>query len=277
MPCRMSMSLLALIALLCGIADEGVAQTPSKFPDWAGQWRITGGNRWDPTKPTGRGQQAPLTPEAQATLDASLADQKLGGPGNDPSTGCYPTGMPRLMTLTFAMEFVILPEITHMLFENRLPRRVYTDGRDWQKEIPLTFGGYSIGQWGKADAEGRYHELTIETRSFKGPRNFEPTGIPLHDDGKSIITERIFLDPANPEILNNEVTTIDNALTRPWMVTKKYHRDRKRQWLEAYCNEHSQHIYIGKEAYYLSADGHLMPTKKDQPPPNLKYFPNVPK
>jgi hypothetical protein len=31
-------------------------------------------------------------------------------------------------------------------------------------------------------------------------------------------------------------------------------------------------IAIGKEYYYKSADGRLMPTKKDQPPPDLAYF-----
>ena len=81
--------------------------------------------------------------------------------------------------------------------------------------------------------------------------------------------------PADTNVLNNEITTVDNALTRPWTVTKKYHRDRKREWLEAYCNEHSQHVYVGKEAYYLSADGHLMPVKKGQKPPDLRYFPQA--
>jgi hypothetical protein len=269
--------LVLLAAVLGLVVAEARAQDTAKYPDWAGQWRISGGNRWDPTKPGGRGQQAPLTPEYQAVFEASLEDQKLGGPGNDPSTGCFPTGMPRLMTLTFALEFVILPDITHVLFENRLPRRIFTDGRQWPKEIQPSFSGYSIGHWGKADQNGRYHELQIETRSFKGPRNFEPTGIPLHDDNQSVITERIFLDPANPDILNNEITTVDNALTRPWTVTKKYNRDRKRDWLEAYCNENSQHVYVGKEAYYLSADGHLMPVKKGQKPPDLRYFPQAQK
>ena len=27
-----------------------------------------------------------------------------------------------------------------------------------------------------------------------------------------------------------------------------------------------------KENYFVSADGHLMPAKKDQPPPDLRYF-----
>jgi hypothetical protein len=32
------------------------------------------------------------------------------------------------------------------------------------------------------------------------------------------------------------------------------------------------HIRIGNEPYYLSADGKLMPSKKGQPPPDLRYF-----
>lgn len=32
------------------------------------------------------------------------------------------------------------------------------------------------------------------------------------------------------------------------------------------------HVRIGAEAYYLSSDGRLMPTRKDQPPPDLEFF-----
>jgi len=32
-----------------------------------------------------------------------------------------------------------------------------------------------------------------------------------------------------------------------------------------------------KENYFVSADGHLMPAKKDQPPPDLRYFNQVQK
>jgi len=32
------------------------------------------------------------------------------------------------------------------------------------------------------------------------------------------------------------------------------------------------HVGIGKEIYFLSGDGFLMPAKKDQPPPDLRYF-----
>jgi hypothetical protein len=36
--------------------------------------------------------------------------------------------------------------------------------------------------------------------------------------------------------------------------------------------EGNNQVVIGKENYFYSGDGQLMPTKKDQPPPDLKYF-----
>jgi hypothetical protein len=32
------------------------------------------------------------------------------------------------------------------------------------------------------------------------------------------------------------------------------------------------HVVVGKEEYFLSADGLLMPARKDQAPPDLRYF-----
>jgi hypothetical protein len=34
----------------------------------------------------------------------------------------------------------------------------------------------------------------------------------------------------------------------------------------------NMHVQIGKDAYFLSADGLLMPVKKFQAPPDLRYF-----
>jgi len=263
---------LAAAAMLCGPVAAARAHDEPKYPDWSGQWRVTGGNKWDPTKPVGRGQHPPLTPEYQAIFEASLADQEAGGPGNDLRFSCLPAGMPRMMTVIFPMEFVFLPKLTYILFENQMPRRIYTDGREWRKEVEPSFAGYSIGKWIDADGDGRYDVLEIETRNLKGPRAFEPSGLPLHKDDQTVIKERLQLDKANRDVLLNEITTIDDALTRPWTVTKKYHRSRSDVWVENNCTENNPHILIGKQAYYLSADGTLMPAKKGQAPPDLRYF-----
>ena len=48
--------------------------------------------------------------------------------------------------------------------------------------------------------------------------------MPLHQDNQTIIKERIYLDKTDPNMLHDEITTIDHALTRPWIVTKDYRR-----------------------------------------------------
>jgi hypothetical protein len=86
------------------------------------------------------------------------------------------------------------------------------------------------------------------------------------------VKERISLDPADGNVLRDQITTIDNALTRPWTITRSYRRARNAPWVEHICAEHNQYIFVGAESYILSADGYLMPTKKDQAPPDLRYF-----
>jgi hypothetical protein len=273
---RGSIASLALAATLWSTSLAAQVFDESKYPDFAGQWRRPPGVgiQWDPTKRLGRAQQAPLTPEYQAMFEASLADQAAGGQGNDATYKCIPAGMPRIMTTVFPMEFIIKPKTTYILSDYATPRRIYTDGRDWPKDLDSqpTFLGYSIGRWLDEDSDGRYDLLEVETRGMKGPRSFEASGIPLHDDNQTIVKERFSLDKADRDTLLNEITTIDNALTRPWTVTKKYRRERNPIWYQNDCSEDNHHVTVGKENYFLSADGHLMPAKKDQPPPDLKYF-----
>jgi hypothetical protein len=270
MICPRSIAAVALATIF--LTAAAWAHDETKYPDWSGQWLRAGGIQWDPTKPIGRGQQAPLTPEYQAIFEASLADQAAGGPGNDARYSCFPVGMPRLMSVIFPMEFIFSPRITYILFENNMPRRIYTDGRAWPNDPEPTFAGYSIGQWIDTDGDGRYDALEVETRHMKGPRTLEGSGLPLHKDNQTMVKERIFLDKTNPDILHDEITTIDHALTRPWTVTKKFRRERNPTWFENDCSEDNHHVAIGKENYFLSADGYLMPAKRGQAPPDLKYF-----
>jgi hypothetical protein len=271
---RISLVAAALAAGLCAPPAAAQVLDLSKYPDIVAQWRRPPGIgiQWDQSKRVGPPQQAPLTPEYQALYEANLADQAAGGQGADPTGQCIPPGMPRMMTIVFPMEIVIMPKVTYILTDYTEPRRIYTDGRDWPKELEPTFNGYSIGKWIDEDGDGRYDVLEVETRSFKGPRTFEASGIQLHEDGQTIIKERIYLDKADRNLLHDEITTIDNALTRPWTVTKNYRREPNPIWHFNDCNENNHHVWIGKENYYVSADGHLMPTKKGQAPPDLRYF-----
>jgi hypothetical protein len=269
---RNSIGVVALAAVFVTAVAGAQAHDETKYPDWSGQWLRTGGIQWDPSKPIGRGQQAPLTPEYQAIFEASLADQTAGGVGNDARYSCFPVGMPRLMSVIFPMEFIFSPKITYVLFENNMPRRIYTDGRNWPKDPEPTFAGYSIGKWIDEDGDSRFDVLEVETRYMKGPRTFEGTGLPLHKDNQTVVKEKFYLDKSNADLLRDEITTIDHALTRPWTVTKNFRRERNASWLENDCSEDNHHVAIGKENYFLSADGYLMPAKKGQAPPDLRYF-----
>jgi hypothetical protein len=274
-------ALMALAAAVLSTTTGALAFDESKYPQWKGEWRrvpvagLKGLPSYDPSKSEGLGQQAPLTAEYQAILEASVADQAAGGPGNDPTYTCLAPGMPRVMIVYDPMEIIITPNTTHMLMGHiHDSRRIFTDGRDWPEEIQETFAGYSIGRWIDTRRDGHYDLLEVETRGFKGPRVLDSAGLPLHEDNQSIIKERIFQDLADANMIHDEITTIDHALTRPWTVTKSYHRMQvaRPAWREVICAEGNQHVKIGKEAYFLSADGYLMPTKKDQSPPDLKYF-----
>ena len=226
---RGSICAIATAALLASIAPA-LAFDDALYPDLSGQWlRINlhkGGQiTFDPTKAWGIGQEAPLTPEYQkVALEASIADQDNGGQGNWYSGArCLPPGMPATMNGYNSLEFVVLPETTYILVEHNVPikRRIYTDGRDWPKEVEKTFQGYSIGRWLDEDGDGHFDTLEVETRYFKGPRSIDPTGIPTHVDNQSIVKERIHLDKADPKVLDDELTLFDHALTRPWTVHRQ--------------------------------------------------------
>jgi hypothetical protein len=279
---RSTIAAFALAALLATLT-AAQAFDDSKYPDWKGQWtraRIPtpGGGQapFDPTKPVGLGQQAPLTPEYQKIFEANLAEQAAGGQGNWQGGRCFPVGMPGVMTLYRAMQIVITPETTYIMIDHirGTNRRIYTDGRAWPKQIETGFDGYSIGQWIDQDKDGRFDTLEIETRFLRGPRAYDPSGLPFHEDNQTVVKERLYLDKADRNTMHNDMTVVDHALTRPWSVQKKYTRSTEEQplWLEDICNEGQWLIQVGKEEYILSGDGLLMPSKKGQQPPNLKYF-----
>ena len=278
---RCSLFSLALAIGLSISLPAARAFDESKYPDLKGQWVVIlkpglGGQRvkFDPNKPWGRGQDAPLTDEYKKIHEESMADQAKGGLGNYPTATCHPGGMPRMMS-TGQFEYVISADTTYILTGGEdHTRRIFTDGRPWPDEIERTFAGYSIGQWVDTDGDGKYDKLDVETRGFKGPRATDASGLPLHRDNESIFKERFYLDKADPNVLHDMITVIDHALTRPWTADKTYRRSTnpRPRWREFYCIEGLNNIVIGKENYFLSADGLLMPAKKDQAPPDLRYF-----
>jgi len=253
----------------------------SEYPNFKGQWRripvpgVRGQISFDQYRDWGKGQGAPLTPEYQAIYEANLKSQAKGDSGEWLAISCLGFGMPIMMYGGEPLEIVITPQTTYILLNwIEHGRRIYTDGRDWPKEIEPTLQGYSIGKWVDTDGDGKYDVLEVETRGFKGPRIYEIRGLPLHRDNQSVFKERFYLDKNDSNLLHDEITVIDNALTRPWTVDKRYVRnpDLRADWPESICPEYNANVVIGGENFFLSADGMLMPSRKGQLPPDLKYF-----
>src|SRR5947208_3241935 len=73
---------IVLMAALVATMGSAAAFDDARYPDLKGQWTrapapagIRGQPSFDPSKSSGRGQEAPLTPEYQAIFEANLADQ----------------------------------------------------------------------------------------------------------------------------------------------------------------------------------------------------------
>ena len=272
----------AAAAALTAMIGGAAAFDETKYPDLKGQWRRAGnvgllaggagGLRYDESKPPkpipSLGQEPPLTPEYKKIYEENLADMLKGGQGVDPTYSCVSPGMPRIMIAYAPMEVVVTPELTYILMERDHDhyRRIYTDGRGFPSNMDgePRFLGYSIGQWLDEDGDGRFDTLVVETRGLKGPRVYDATGIPLHEDSQSIIKERIYIDKADKNLLHDDITTIDHALTEPWLVKKTYRRfvsDKPVWFNHSVCGEGNMHVGIGTRGLHalerrpLDADG----------------------
>ena len=225
-------------------------------------------------------QQAPLTAEYQALFEASLKDQAAGGQGLAQANCVHFTrhaeGHERLR-----------PDggdrhAAHHLHHGRARQRQSSHLYRWTRlacrDLEPTFLGYSIGTWIDTDGDGRYDVLEVETRDFNGPRTFDDSGIPLHAGQPDVVKERIYLDKSDPDVFHDEVTVIDHALTRPWVVTKSYRRepDRRPYWREVICAETNNHVEIGKQDYLLSPDGQPHADRKGPASPGPAIFQSLP-
>src|SRR5262249_59056158 len=95
---RSSIAAIVLAAALLTTIAPAQAFDESRYPDLNGQWiRAHPRSQWDPNKPRGLQQQAPLTAEYQAIFEANLKSLHSGNLGADPQVHCFPSGMPRMM------------------------------------------------------------------------------------------------------------------------------------------------------------------------------------
>ncbi|MGB7215706.1 MAG: amidohydrolase family protein [Gammaproteobacteria bacterium] len=203
--------------------------TWNSLPDWSGVWAMEGPTIFDRATQEGQGgsvtpgvrERPPYNEEWEAKYQRNLAlrdENRLP----DPITNCgLPVGFPRIMNMPDVYEFAVTPEQVWIIAENG-PNvlRIYTDGRDHPppEERWGTYTGDSVGHW---EGDTLVFDTVSLMASEEGPTIIDRTGLIL-SDAAHVVTRMRKIDDTTIEA----VMTIEDekALTRPWIVTKRYKR-----------------------------------------------------
>jgi hypothetical protein len=219
-----------------GVAEGQGAANPKghyaaldALPDWGGVWFVMGG-----ASNGGPAPQPKLKGEYLTRYEAWRgAARSAEGVTKRNRSNCSPPGMPRIMRLVqYPYEFLFAPGRVTIHQEAWMQTRtIWTDGRAHEDDPDPSFMGDSVGHW-----EGS--TLVADTIGINDALDID-TGMP-HSD-KFHLTERIHLDPANPDVLINEMHMEDSAaLAEPFDVTVRYRRDRYGKLLEFECSENDR-------------------------------------
>ena len=270
-------------AFLAIVLTAGLWTTPAlsqvidlgKYPDWSGQWtRIL----WRPSalRPVKADPQAGSA--AQAGIPGALRGKHQGS-GRGRRTGSTPPtpacrrachGRCRASRCWSSCSRRTSPTSCSSAPNFRRAASTPT-GATGRKNSEPTFAGYSIGKWLDTDGDGSFDTLEVETRQRARPAHCGTRpACRCADDDEAIIKERISLDKADPDILHDEMTTIDNSLTRPWTVMKTYRRHARHHLVGGQLHRGQQSRHHRQGDLFPQRRRHLMPMKKDQPAPDLR-------
>lgn len=211
-----------------GFAQGRYAELDS-LPDWGGIWFVQFDRSNPPTQPQLQGEYLTALEQWRAEVRAN------NGVEMRPRGNCSPPGLPRIMMLPqYPYEFLFTPGRVTINQEAWMQTRtVWTDGRDHPHpdEIDPSYHGHSIGHW-----EG--DTLVVDTVGISADLEIDDGA--RHSD-QFRLTERIHLDPDNPDVLVNEMRMEDpEAFAEPWLVTMRYGRDRHGTLIEFQCSENNR-------------------------------------
>ncbi len=210
------------------------------LPDWRGLWfpafgQVGGG---DPV----------LIGEALETWEMHQARLAADAHYEVPETtdNCEPDGMPSFMTFPYSLEFLFTPGKVTIVQEALMQiRRIFTDGRPLpdRDTVDPNYFGYSVGRW-EGDA------LVVTTIGTQSGQRLGVAGISSSD--ALTITERIYLDPNDRDLLHLDFTFEDpNVLAEPWHRSHTFRRDRTWEQIEYICSQNNRHM--------LDDDGQTVP------------------
>jgi hypothetical protein len=214
-------ALLALLSVSLANADQNSRERVrafAKLPDWSGLWEQfnigANGSPEDPAEDKAFHDSLFEHPPYNAVWEARYTAGHRTRAGQDAAV-CN-IGFPSLMIGTPLMfQAVVAPEQTTLIFSLRgETRHIYTDGRGHPPEDELfpTRMGDSVGHW-----EGQ--TLVVDTIATSSPANL--VGEALSEKARYIERMRM----VNKNLLEVQLTVEDPvALSRPWKVTRQYHR-----------------------------------------------------
>ena len=194
------------------------------------------GGIWHPAFGRTGGGEPKLKGEYLAAYEAYRA-QAAADPGFERvgrGSNCEPLGMPGMMTMPYSLEFLVTPgKITVQQEALMQLRRIFMDGRALPVDPEPTYFGYSVGRW---DGD----VLIVETVGTRPGQRLSRQGITNGPHLK--ITERIYLDGDDPDVLHLDFTYEDpDALAEPWVQTHTFRRDNEWELLEYVCAENDRH------------------------------------
>jgi hypothetical protein len=241
---RQIVAVLRVLACLCALQPAVAAAAPhapasaQSLPNWDGIWERVGSITWEPKGRPGVPEKPPFTPEYAEKYRVTGQAARDGHPVADPTSRCLPPGMPRIMTMSYPMEILMIPgQVTIIAEWSSQVRRVFTDGRGHPSadDLDPTYNGHSIGHW---EGSGPGAILTIDTVGIRGDTGFDSSGIE-HSD-QIHVTER--MHQTAPDRLEDEITVIDpKAFIHPWTVIKTYKRGGLNlQIMEYICEENNR-------------------------------------
>jgi hypothetical protein len=201
------------------------------LPDWRGIWLPMMGRNPKPEIPQLIGKYKTHYDEIQTLINSGDPEAQLKVERR--ASACEPPGMPGIMTQPYDIEFLLTPGRVTMIQEAYMQvRRIYTDGRPLPDDPDPSFNGVSIGHW-----DGQ--TLVVTTTGLREGGTMGRWGITYSD--KVRLTERIHLDPANPDVLVVENTFVDPvALSAPWHSTYLFSRSRTQDQIEFVCAQNDR-------------------------------------
>ena len=201
------------------------------LPDWRGLWFPAFGQVGG-DEPVLIGEAKEIWEMHQARFAADPGYEVL-----ETTSNCEPDGFPYIMNFPYSIEFLFTPGKITVIQEALMQvRRIFTDGRPLpsRDDVDPNYFGYSRGHW-----EG--DTLVVTTIGTQSGQRLARAGISNSD--MLTTTERLYLDPDNPDVLHLEYIFEDpKVLAEPWLVTYTYRRDRTWEQIEYICAQNDRHM-----------------------------------